>query len=58
MLSKYDITMVASKEFLDTFLIHNRSKWKKMLHGDALENVIDKFQFISSSNVGNMISSL
>jgi len=28
-----------------------------MLHNDALENVIDKVQFISSSNVGNMISS-
>jgi len=57
MLSKYNITMVASKEFHDTFPIRNRPEWKEMLLSDALEIVIDKFQFISSSNVGHMIFS-
>jgi len=52
------IAMVTSKEFLDTFLIHNEPGPKEMLHNNALENVMDKFHLFSSPNVQNMISSL
>lgn len=49
--------MAASKEFLDTFLIHNGVGQKEMLHGKALEKVMDKFQILNSPNVHNMIVS-
>ena len=51
------IALAASKEFLDTFLIHYGPGPKEILHGDALEYVMDKFHLLSSPNVRKMISS-
>jgi len=52
------IAIVASKEFLNMFFIHNEPGPKEMLHGNALENVMNKFHLSSSPNVQNIISSL
>ena len=51
------IALAASKEFLDTFLIHNGHGPKEILRTDTLENVTDKFHLLSSPNARNMISS-
>jgi hypothetical protein len=50
------IAMVASKEFLDKYLIHNGLRPKKMLRGQELEDVMDKFEHLSSPNLRNTIS--
>jgi hypothetical protein len=50
------ITMATSKEFLDGYLIHNGLGPKEMLGGKALEDVLDKFETLSSPNLRNMIS--
>jgi hypothetical protein len=48
--------MAASKEFLDKYLIHTGPGPKKMLRGQELEDVLDKFEHLSSPNLGNTIS--
>jgi hypothetical protein len=48
--------MAASKEFLDKYLIHSGLGPKKMLRGQELEDVLDKFEHLSSPNLQNMIS--
>jgi hypothetical protein len=50
------ITMAASKEFLYKYLIHTSPGPKKMLRGKELEDVLDKFEHLSSPNLWNMIS--
>jgi hypothetical protein len=50
------IAMAASKEFFDKNFIHNGLKPKKMLQGQELEDVLDKFEYLSSPNLQNMIS--
>jgi hypothetical protein len=50
------ITMAASKEFLDKYLIHSGPGSKKMLRGQELEDILDKFEHLSSSNLRNTIS--
>jgi hypothetical protein len=48
--------MAASKEFMDKYLIHNSPGPKKMLRGQELEDVLDKFEHLSSPNLHNTIS--
>jgi hypothetical protein len=50
------IAMAANKEFLDKYLIHNGPRPKKMLWGQELEDVLDKFEHLSSPNLRNTIS--
>jgi hypothetical protein len=50
------IAMAASKEFLDKYLIHTGPGSKKMLRGQELEDVLDKFEHLSSPNLRNTIS--
>jgi hypothetical protein len=50
------IAMAASKEFLDKYLIHSSPGPKKMLRNKALEDVLDKFEHLSSPNLQNTIS--
>jgi hypothetical protein len=50
------IAMAASKEFLDKYLIHSGPGPKKMLRGKELEDVLDKFEHLSSPNLRNTIS--
>jgi hypothetical protein len=48
--------IAASKEFLDKYLIHSGPGPKKMLRGQELEDVLDKFEHLSSLNLRNTIS--
>jgi hypothetical protein len=48
--------MAASKEFLDKYLIHSGPRSKKMLWGQELEDVLNKFEHLSSPNLRNTIS--
>jgi hypothetical protein len=50
------IAMAVSKEFLDKYLIHSGPGPKKMLWGQELEDVLDKFEHLSSPNLQNTIS--
>jgi hypothetical protein len=50
------IAMDASKEFLDKYLIHIGLGSKKMLWSKALEDVLNKFEILSSPNLRNTIS--
>jgi hypothetical protein len=50
------IAMVASKELLDKYLIYSGPGSKKMLWGKELEDVMDKFEHLNSSNLRNTIS--
>lgn len=50
------IALAASKEFLETFLIHNGDGPKEMLREEALDKVMDKFQLFSSPSVRNIIA--
>jgi hypothetical protein len=50
------IAMAASKEFLDKYLIQTSLGPKKMLRGRELEDILDKFEHLSSPNLRNMIS--
>jgi hypothetical protein len=50
------IAMATSKEFLDKYLIHTGPGPKKMLRGQELEDVLDKFEHLSSPNLQNTIS--
>jgi hypothetical protein len=45
------IAMAASKEFLDKYLIHTGPGPKKMLRGQELEDVLDKFEHLNSPNL-------
>ena len=45
------IAMVASKEFLDKYFIHTSPGSKKMLQGQELEDILDKFEHLSSPNL-------
>jgi hypothetical protein len=49
------IAMAASKEFLDKYLIHSGPGSKKMLRGQELKDVLDKFEHLSSPNLRNTI---
>jgi hypothetical protein len=48
--------MAANKEFLDKYLIHSGPRSKKMLRGQELEDVLGKFEHLSSPNLRNTIS--
>jgi hypothetical protein len=48
--------MATSKEFLDKYLIHSGPGPKKMLWDQELEDVLDKFEHLSSPNLRNMIT--
>jgi hypothetical protein len=48
--------MVANKELLDKYVIHNGPGPKKMLQGQELEDVLDKFEHLNSPNLRNTIS--
>jgi hypothetical protein len=50
------IAMAASKEFLDKYFIHTGPGSKKMLRGQELDDVLDKFEHLSSPNLRNTIS--
>jgi hypothetical protein len=52
------IAITASKEFLDKYLIYSGPRPKKMLQGQELEDILDKFEHQSSPNLWNMISLL
>ena len=51
------IALAASKEFMDTFLVHAGPGPKEMLRGAELDEVMDKFRMLSSPNVRNIIAS-
>ena len=44
------ISMAASKDFLDKYSICSDLGPKKMLHGQELEDILDKFEHLSSPN--------
>jgi hypothetical protein len=50
------IAMAASKEFLDKYLIYSGPGPKKMFQGQEVEDVLDKFEYLSSPNLRNTIS--
>jgi len=50
------IALAASKDFLDTFLVHEGEGPKEMLQGKALDDIMDKFQVFSFPNVRNIIA--
>jgi hypothetical protein len=52
----YAIAIATSIEFLDKYLIHSGPRPKKMLRGHELEDVLDKFEHLSSPNLRNTIS--
>jgi len=47
----------ASKDFLTHYLFHNGKGEKEMLQGEEMEEVMDCFQYLSSPNIRNVISS-
>ena len=47
--------MAASKEFLNKYLIYNSFGLKKMLRGKELEDVLDKFEHLTSPYLWNTI---
>jgi len=51
------IALSTSKDFLTAYLFHNREGEKEMLRGDELEEVMDRFQYLNSPNIRNVISS-
>ena len=50
------ITLSASKDFLGQYLFHNGEGEKKMLKAEEME-VMDRFQYLSSPSIRNIISS-
>ena len=50
------IALTASKELLDTFLVHRSHILKEMLRGQDLKKVMDKFRLFSSLNFHNKTS--
>ena len=51
------ITLFASKDFLGHYLFHNGEGEKKMLKAEEMEEVMDRFQYLSSPSIRNVISS-
>ena len=51
------ITLSASKDFLGHYLFHNGEGEKKMLKPKEMEEVMDRFQYLSSPSICNVISS-
>jgi len=51
------IALAASKQFLDNHLIDNDEGPKEMLQEKSLEDVMDRFQRLSSPNIRNIITS-
>ena len=51
------IVFSASKDFLTTYLFHNKEGNKEMLKGKEQEEVMDCFQYLSNPNIQNVISS-
>ena len=51
------ITLSASKDFLGHYLFHNGEGEKKMLKPEEMEEVMDRFQYLSSPSIRNVISS-
>ena len=51
------ITLSASKDFLGHYLFHNGEGEKKMLKAEEMEEVMDRFQYLSSPSIHNVISS-
>jgi len=51
------IALLASKDFLNNYLFHNEEGEKEMLKVEEMEEVMDRFQYLSSPNIWNMISS-
>ena len=47
--------MATSKEFLDKYLIYSGPGPKKMLWGQELDNILDKFEHLSSLSLQNII---
>ena len=51
------ITLSTSKDFLGHYLFHNGEGEKKMLKPEEMEEVMDRFQYLSSPSIRNVISS-
>ena len=51
------IALAASKDFLTTYLFHNREGEKEMLKEEEMEEVMDRFQYLSSPSICNVILS-
>ena len=51
------ITLSTSKDFLGHYLFHNGEGEKKMLKLEEMEEVMDRFQYLSSPSICNVISS-
>ena len=51
------ITLSTSKDFLGHYLFHNGQGEKKMLKAEEMEEVMDRFQYLSSPSIRNVISS-
>ena len=51
------ITLSANKDFLQHYLFHNGEGKKKMLKAKEMEEVMDRFQYLSSPSIRNIISS-
>ena len=51
------IALSASKDFLTNHLFHHGEGQKKILKGEEMEEVMDRFQMLSSLSIWNVISS-
>jgi len=51
------IALSAGKDFLTNYLFHTGEGEKEMLKGEEMEEVMDRFQYLSSPNIRNVISS-
>ena len=51
------ITLSTSKDFLGHYLFHDGQGEKKMLKPEEMEEVMDRFQYLSSPSIRNVISS-
>ena len=51
------ITFSASKDFLASYLFHDKEGEKELLKVEEMEAVIDRFQYLSSQSIHNVISS-
>jgi pyridoxal/pyridoxine/pyridoxamine kinase len=57
MTTNFAIALSASKDFPKNFIFHNGEGEKKMLKGKELKEAMDCFQYLSSLNIQNVISS-
>jgi len=51
------IALSATKDFLKHYLFHNGEGEKEILKGAKMEEVMDRFQYLSNQNIRNVISS-